>query len=232
MTFTRTRTPILAAVLAVSLASGLTGCSKGGNDLSPKETLAAAKTSLDKTKGVHIVLAAGKLPNGVSGLVNADGVGTHAPAFKGTIKVAASGVTADAKVVATEGAVYAVLPFTTKYVQIDPKDYGAPDPAALMNTQGGLSSLLTAAKDVSEGKKQRDGSQVLSTYSGTVPGREVAAIIPSADSGKDFDATFQVSDDHRLQRAVLTGPFYPRGGDVTYTITFDDYGTAPHITAP
>jgi lipoprotein LprG len=230
MTFTRT--PVVAAALLATLAAGLAGCSKGGGDLSPEETLAAAKTRLDSAKGVHLLLAADRLPTGVSGLVQADGVGTHAPAFKGTIKVAASGVTADAKVIATRGAVYAVLPFTSKYVQIDPKDYGAPDPAALMSADGGLSSLLTDAKDVTEGKRQREGAQVLSTYSATVSGRQVAAIIPSAAAGQDFDATFQVSDDHTLHRAVLTGPFYPKGGDVTYTITFDHYGTAPQISAP
>ena len=39
---------------------------------------------------------------------------------------------ADASVVAVDGVVYAKLPFTTKYTDIKPADYGAPDPADLM----------------------------------------------------------------------------------------------------
>jgi lipoprotein LprG len=223
-----------AAVLLAVLAPALAACQGGGQpEVTPKQALAGAKAELDKTPGVHIVLAAKKLPQNVSGLLSADGVGTHAPAFKGSIKVAAGGITADAKVIATQGKVYAVLPFTTKYAEIRPADYGAPDPAELMSPDGGLSSLLTEARDVTAGKQQRSGDQVLSTYSGTVPGTVVASIIPSADAGQDFDVTFQVSSkDERLHEAVLTGPFYPRGGDVTYTVTFDDYGISPTITAP
>ncbi len=230
---THLRTPTVAALL-LPLALGVAACSRGGgNHVTPEQALSGAKHTLDTTSGVHIVLATDKLPSGVSGLLDADGVGTHDPAFKGTIKVEASGLTANAKVIATGGSVYAVLPFTTKYVQINPKDYGAPDPATLMDTESGLSSLLTEAQDVTEGKQQRSGDQVLSSYSGTVPGDTVAAVIPSADASQDFDVTFQVStDDARLHRAVLTGPFYPHGGDVTYTITFDHYGSAPDITAP
>jgi lipoprotein LprG len=182
---------------------------------------------------VHLSLATDHLPRGVSGLLGADGVATHAPAFKGTIKVSAGGITADAKVIATGGAVYAVLPFTTRYTKIDPKEYGAPDPASLMDRDHGLSTLLVAAKDVTAGKQQRDGGQVVQTYTGTIPGARVAAIIPSADASSRFDATFRVGmDDHRLHQVVLTGPFYAKGGDVTYTVTFDDYGLHPHIAAP
>lgn len=231
MTSLRRHSPVIAALL-VPLAVGATACSKAStNDLTPEQALAGAKTTLDQAKGVHLVLATDRLPRGVSGLLGADGVGTHAPAFKGDIKVAASGITADARVIATGGSVYAVLPFSTEYVEIDPRDYGAPDPAALMANQGGLSSLLTEAMDPTEGKQERDGDQVLSTYSATVPGRTVASIIPSADAAQDFDATFRLAG-ARLHEAVLTGPFYPKGGDVTYTITFDHYGAAPTITAP
>lgn len=230
----RLRVLLVALLLAALAPYTLASCSKGGSDQpTPHEALAAAKRTLDQTSGVHLSLSTDKLPPGVSGLLSADGVATHAPAFKGTIKVAAGGITADAKVVSTGGAVYAVLPFTTKYTKINPKDYGAPDPASLMDPAHGLSTLLVAAKDVTAGKQQRDGKQVVRTYTGTIPGARVAAIIPSADASSRFDATFQVGeDDHRLHQVVLTGPFYPQGGDVTYTVTFDQYGLHPHITAP
>ncbi len=231
----RIRVPVAGLLLAALVGlPALASCSKGGADQpTPQQSLAAAKKTLDGTAGVHLVLSTDRLPQGVSGLLDADGVATHAPAFKGTIKVDAGGITADAKVIATGGTVYAVLPFSTRYTKINPKDYGAPDPAALMDSKHGLSSLLTAAKHVTAGKQQRDGAQVVRTYSATIPGARVAAIIPSADAGSSFDATFRVGeDDHRLHQVVLTGPFYPQGGDVTYTVAFDKYGLHPHITAP
>jgi lipoprotein LprG len=228
------RTARLLLVLSPLVASSvLAGC--GGNDqpsASPRTTLAAAKRNLDRTTGVRIGLSTPRLPSGVSGLLSAQGVGTHAPAFEGTIKVAAAGITADATVVALHGRVLAKLPFSTRFVSIDPADYGAPDPAELMSSQGGLSSLLTSAEHVKAAKQVRQGKVVLHSYTGSVPGRAVAAVLPSAAAKAGFDATFTVTDQQRLTKAVLTGPFYPRAGDVTYTITFDDYGIRKHISAP
>ena len=227
-------TRLLAVVLAALLL--VSGCSKGSDGsstgASPRKALAAAKKNLDDTSGVQIGLATPKLPAGVNGLLKADGIATHAPAFQGVIKIAASGVTADASVVAVDQVVYAKLPFTTQYVTINPADYGAPDPAALLDPQAGLSSLLTSATDVQAGGQVRQGKEVLRTYDAKVPGKAVAAVIPSADANATFDATFTVDDQDRLTKAVLTGPFYPKGGDVTYTITFDHYGTTKNITAP
>lgn len=230
----RPRTVAALVVLLLAGLPALAGCSGGssGSDLSPTKTLAAAKRNLDRTRGVHLVLSTGKLPNGVDGLLHADGVGTHAPAFKGNIKVATSGFTADAAVVAVAGKVYAKLPFTTKFSTIDPARFGAPDPATMMDPRTGLSSLLTEAQGVKQGPQQRDGRKVLSTYTATLPGRAVAAILPSASASRSFKATFTVTDTHRLDKAVLTGPFYPHAGNVTYTIAFDQYGVAKNISAP
>jgi lipoprotein LprG len=228
----RTRSTALALALAAALLGG-TACSGDSQpETSPEDTLAAAKKTLDGTSGVTIGLSTPQLPTGVTGLLKADGVATHDPAFKGAIKVAASGITADASVVAVDGVVYAKLPFTSKFVKIDPADYGAPDPADLMNPDGGLSSLLTAAEDVKKGDSVRDGKVVLSSFTGTVPGKDVAAVIPSADATADFDATFTVDDKDRLSKAVLKGPFYPKADSVTYSITFGDYGSKPTITKP
>jgi lipoprotein LprG len=218
----------------VALLLVLAGCS-GGSDAperSPEDVLAAAKKNLDATPGLRIGLATEKLPPSVNGLLSAQGVATHAPAFQGSIKVAASGITADAAVVAVDDVVYAKLPFTSRFVKIDPADYGAPDPAALLKPEGGLSSLLTAATGVTAGKQVRDGKVVLSSFSGTVPGEDVASVIPSADAQAGFDATFTVDDQDRLAKAVLNGPFYPGADDVTYTITFDGYGLERDISAP
>lgn len=228
----RARAALAVAALLTPLV--LASCS-GGDDTpekDPGERLAAAKAHLDDTSGVRIRLATEQLPDGVDGLISAEGVGTHDPAFDGSITVAASGITADAAVIAAQGVVYAKLPFTTAFREIDPADYGAPDPADLMSSEGGLSSLLTIAKGVEPGDKVRDGDVVLSTFTGTVPGDAVAAIIPGAAADADFDADFTLDDSDQLNRIVLTGPFYPRSDDVTYTVEFDEYGIEKDIQAP
>jgi lipoprotein LprG len=233
MTPSSSRSRLSLTGLLLLLCVALAGC--GGSDepqQSPSQVLGAAKTTLDGTSGVRIGLSTPKLPSGVNGLISATGVGTHAPAFQGTIKVAASGFTADADVVAVDGLVHAKLPFTTKFAVIDPADYSAPDPADLLDPRGGLSSLLTSATGMKADGEVREGRTVLRSYTGTVPGKAVAAVIPSASPSATFDATFTVTDKDRLSRAVLTGPFYPQAGDVTYTITFDRYDTTKDIKAP
>jgi lipoprotein LprG len=231
-----TRVRVLVGVLAAAVTAGLagvTGCQAGGaSSGSPRSTLAAAKRQLDDTSGVRIALSTPRLPRGISGLLAATGVGTHAPAFEGSITVASGGITADAAVVAVHGQVFARLPFSTRFVTVDPATYDAPDPAQLMSVHGGLSSLLTAAEHVQEGRRVRQGSVVLRSYTATVPGTAVAAVLPSASTGGRFDATFSVGDHQRLAKAVLTGPFYPHAADVTYTVGFDRYGIHPRIRAP
>lgn len=232
MTHTRPRVLLGLALAAALSLSACTGSDSDDSEQSPSDVLAEAKANLDQTSGVHVVLSTEKLPSGVNGIVSADGIGTHAPAFEGNLKVSAAGITADAGVVAVDDVVYAMLPFTTRFVEIDAQDYGAPDPAELMGTDEGLSSLLTEAEDVEEGEQERDGETVLTTYSGTVPGDSVSSIIPSASADGTFDATFTLTEDDELNEAVLTGPFYPGSADVTYTIEFDEYGTEKEITAP
>lgn len=229
MIFTRALTGcVLAAALVLS---GCTSDARENSD-SPEEVLAAAKTTLDETSGVRVSLSTEKLPPTVDGILEAEGVGTHDPAFEGDLKVASGGITADVPVVAAQGKVFAKLPFTTKFVEVDPAAYAAPDPAGLMEPEGGLSSLLTAAEDVEEGEQVRSGEDVLSSYTGTVPGDVVASIIPSATPDTDFDATFTVDDEDHLREAVLTGAFYPQADEVTYTITFEQYDTSADITLP
>jgi lipoprotein LprG len=181
---------------------------------------------------VRVSLSTEKLPPTVDGILEAEGVGTHDPAFEGDLKVASGGVTADVPVIAAQGKVFAKLPFTTRYVEVDPAAYAAPDPAGLMEPEGGLSSLLTSAEDVEEGPQVRSGEDVLASYQGTVPGDAVASVIPSASPDQAFEATFTVDEEDRLREAVLTGPFYPEADDVTYTITFEEYDTSADITLP
>jgi lipoprotein LprG len=234
------RLRLLVAPVVLGLALGaLAGCNgddKGGGDpADAAKVLVAAKKTLDDTSGVTILLSTKDLPSGVTGITSAQGTGVHPSAFEGTFKLSVNGLPADADVIAVEGKTYAknslLLP---DWTEIDPADYGAPDPAELMDPDGGFSGLLAAAKDVKVGDSVRggkDNKEVLTEYTGTISSDAVAALIPAAEG--DFSFTYTISDDDQLREAVIKGAFYGKDeGDVTYTLTLDDYGTEKEITAP
>jgi lipoprotein LprG len=222
---------VLAPVLALAGCSGDDATAKGGD--SPSEVLAAAKDTLDETSGVHLTLSTDDLPDGVTGIKSADGVGTHDPAFDGDITVVLSGQDFDVPVVAVDGKVYVQLPLAPGWQDIDPGDYGAPDPARLLSPDQGFSALLPATTDLEAGESVRggeDNKEILTEYTGTVPDSAVQNVIPTASG--DFDAAYTVSADGELRQAVLTGVFYEDAPAMTYTVGFDDYGTETEITAP
>jgi lipoprotein LprG len=236
------RLRFLAAPVLLGLAlAGLSACSDddkdgaGDDDAAAAEALAAAKETLDETSGVTISLTTDDLPNGITGITAAEGTGVHPSAFEGTFKLSVSGLPADAEVIAVDGKTYAknslLLP---DWTVIDPADYGAPDPAKLMDPDDGFSGLLAAAEDVEEGDSVRggeDNKEVLTEYTGTIASDAVAALIPDAEG--DFSFTYTISEDDELREAVIKGAFYGKDeGDVTYTLTLDDYGTEKDITAP
>jgi lipoprotein LprG len=229
----RLASTVLAGALAALSLTACGGSDDGGSSGTPEEVFAAAKTNLDETSGVNLTLSTDNLPDGVTGVEKAEGVGTHAPAFEGSITVVLSGQAFEVPVVAVDDKVYVQLPLTTGYQDIDPADYGAPDPAKLMSTDAGFSSLLPATTDVEEGDTVRGGTdnkEVLTEYTGTVPGDVVQNVIPTASG--DFDASYTITDDDELRSARLTGVFYPDSPSMTYTVTFEDYGTEKDITAP
>jgi lipoprotein LprG len=233
-----TRPSRLTALLLVVLTTLLlTSC--GGNESSaaggksPAEVMASAKKTLDETSGVNLSLTTSDLPDGVTGLTKATGVGTHAPAFDGTITVVLSGNVFNVPVIAVGGKVYAQIPLTPGWQDVDPGEYGAPDPAQLMSPDSGFSSLLTATTGVEKGDSIRggsDNSEILTEYSGTVSDKTVKNVIPTASG--DFVASYTISDSGELREARLTGVFYPDSDSMTYTIGFDDYGTEKDISAP
>jgi len=214
----------------------LTACSDDAqvsDGRTPEEVMELTKTTLDETSGVTLTLASEDLPDGVTALVAAEGVGTHAPAFDGEITVVLGGAQLDVPVVAVDGTVWAEVPFTTGWSDVDPAEYGAPDPAQLMSTDGGFSSLLVATEGLEEGESVRggeDNKEVLTEFSGTVSADQVSTVIPSAEG--DFDATYRINADGELREARLTGVFYPDTEPMTYILFFEDYGTEKDIVAP
>ena len=230
-----TLTAVVLALPALSACSGDADGSGGEGDEgpTPEEVLAEAATTLTETSGVELTLSTPSLPDGVSGITEATGTITQAPAFDGSITVVFAGQTVDVPVVAVDDTVYAQLPFTPGWNKVNPKEYGAPDPSNLIGDDG-FAGLLGLTDSPEAGESVRggaDNTEILTTYSGTVPGDAMDAIIPSS-SGDTFDVEWQVSDAGELRKATLTGVFYPRAEPMTYTVDFADYGTEKDITAP
>ena len=224
------------AIVGVLLVSGsaCSGDEKGGSDdVTPEEAMSTAKTKLDETSGVAITIKTDDLPEEATGILAAEGTGTHAPAFEGSLTVQIPGGKPVVPVIAVDDTVYAILPFTSDYQDVNPTEYGAPDPASLMTPDQGFSALLAKTTDLEKGEEARGGDnnkEIFTEYTGTVPGSTVKGIIPGSTG--DFEATYTISDSGELRTAVLTGEFYEGEDAMTYTIGFDDYGTEKDITAP
>jgi lipoprotein LprG len=220
--------PVLAALVLV------TGCGGGSHaNEDPATALKTAQQKLEDTSGVTLSLSTDDLPDGVQGLESAAGTVTDAPAFEGKLTAVTQLGTFEVPVIAVGGKVDAQIPLTPGWSEVDPGDYGAPDPSALISDEGGVPSILAATKDPASGKDIRGGTdnkEVLATYTGTVPDSAVSAIIPGASG--DFDATYGITSDGELRQVELTGTFYAGHPANTYTLVLTDYGTSKDITAP
>ena len=235
---TRTR----AVILALLTASALAACS--GPDKAPDartptaaEQLAAAKAKADAATSLHLTLRSSGIPASANGVLGADGSGTHAPAFKGTLDARIAGFSAKVEVVAIDRALYLKLPFTTEFVQADPKEYNAPDPAQLFATQGGITSLITATTNPVEGKATRAGAEVLTTITGKLAGSSVKKLLNVGDATKTFDVTYGITDPGGELRSVrVVGQFFKSetstAATSTYLLTLDKYGAPVDISKP
>ena len=230
---------VAAATAVLFVVPGLAACSGDEPEAAeegrpPEEVLAQASDTLVQTEGVQLTLSADALPEGVSGIARASGLITSAPAFDGLLTVVFAGQTVDVPVISVDDKVFAQLPFTDgAWDTVNPKEYGAPDPTDLIGPDG-FPGLLTLTEAPEAGESVRggaDNSEILTTYSGTVPGDAMDAIIPSS-SGDSFDVEWQVNDDGELTKATMVGVFYPQTDPMTYTVEFSDYGTTEDITAP
>lgn len=220
-------------LLLPALALAVTGCGgKSSTHEDPATALKTAQQKLEDTSGVSLSLSTDDLPDGVQGLKSATGTVTDAPAYDGTLGVVTQLGSFSVPVRSVGGKVYAQIPLTPGWSEVNPSDYGAPDPAQLISADTGVPSILAATEDPKSGKDVRGGTgnrEVLSTYTGTVPASAVASIIPGASG--DFDATYALTSDDELRQVSLTGAFYGRTEN-TYTLVLTDYGTSKDITAP
>lgn len=219
-------------VVTVASCSSDSGTTSGATQSSPAQQLAAAKAKVDAATSVHLKLASSNVPQGASGVVSADGWGKHPPAFKGTFKVTLKGIQADAEITSLDGDVYAKLPLIPGTNKIDPKAFNLPDPAVLFSPDKGLTTLLPATTSPVAGDKVRQGSEVLTTIKGSVPGKAVTDLFLIGDPNGTFQASYGLTDSQELRQVVITGPFFGTGTSSTYTLTLDQYGQPVTITKP
>jgi lipoprotein LprG len=229
----RRRALALVALVLVAPAL-LAGCGQSEDkpEQSPTEVMEQAKKHFDDASSVHIVLNTDDVPPSGDGVLGATGDVTHDPAFKGDVKVLFQGFPAELPVTAVDGKVYAKLPFTAKTGPIDPADYGVPDPADFADPENGLSALLTEMKDLEKGEETRSGDQILTTYTGKLPGAAVKRIIPSAEAGQSYDTEVGVDEEGYATTVKVTGAFFEGSDDVTYDVKFSEYDKGVKITAP
>ncbi|TIC85406.1 LppX_LprAFG lipoprotein [Nocardioides sp. GY 10127] len=232
----RAVTPLLA-VAALAALPLLGACSDDAAPAeSPQDAVEAAAATLAGTTGVYVAISTDDPPSGIAALVAADGSLTAAPAFDGTITLSYAGLEPQVPVVAVDGDVWAQLPLTTGWTSIDPADYGAPDPTLLLDEDTGVPALLRATTDLAAGDAVRggaDNAEVLTPYTGTVPGDLVAAVVGEAGAPDgDVSVTYLLTSDDELRSAEVSGGFYGSSSDTTYTVDLTDYGDAPDVSAP
>lgn len=201
-------------------------------ELTPAQRLAAAKSTVDAATSLHLTLTSSNVPDDASGIVSAEGVGTHPPAFQGTFNVKIRGVQADAEVTAVGGDVWAKLPFVPGTNKIDPAQFGLPDPAGLFSPDTGLTTLLTATTDLKAGGQTRKGAEVLTTITGTLPGSAVVDLFRIGDRTGSYATTYGLTDTNELRQVELTGPFFGARSESTYNLTLDQYDQPVTISPP
>ncbi|HET7477808.1 MAG TPA: LppX_LprAFG lipoprotein [Dermatophilaceae bacterium] len=218
---------------------GLVGCS--GEEPTPTPTattasaadrLAAARTKADAASSLHLVIRSRDVPSDASGVLAADGVGTRAPAFKGTFDARLRGAQLKVNMVSIGGTLYVKVPFTSIYAPTDPARYGFPDPAKLFAKNGGVTELLSATRDPKLGDRTRAGSEVVRTITGTLPGGLVVDLLGTGTRDGTFDVRYGITEPGDQLRTVdVTGPFFGASPS-TYTVTLDRYGEKVEITKP
>lgn len=223
----RSRTAALGLSFALVGSIALAGCSGGSEpvaaDRTPQEMMELAQRELAQAQTVEMTLKTDDLPAGVNGLVKAEGTATKAPAFEGDINVSFNSLAVTVPVRALDGKVWAIIPGSTEWATIDPSEYGAPDPATLIDEADGFGGLLGKVKDLKHSKDELFEGDEVATYTGTVAGAEMKKVMPSADDAQDFAGTFSLDGDGELHVMKFTGVFYKGQPSLTYQLAFTDY---------
>ena len=93
-------------------------------------------------------------------------------------------------------------------------------------------ALITKTQDPAKASTVRDGADVLTTFTGKLPGDAVADLLVIGDRKATFDVTYGVTQSGKeLRSVVIKGPFYA-GATSTYTLHLTSLAKAVAITRP
>ncbi len=147
--------------------------------------------------------------------------GTNAPAFDGTASGRLRGLPAtDVGIISVDDEGLRRASRSAGWRDVDPEEYCAPDPAAAARPRG--RRLLAAQLRRGRSTRARASAAARTTtrssrtYTGTVPGDGRQEHHPERP-GDSYDATFTITADGELTKAVLTGAFYPRAAATSPT---------------
>jgi len=194
-----------------------------------KTFLARAKGKIDAAGALHFRLSSDNARGNGIILTGAEGHAIRPDAFTGTLRVSANGVPLQVGIVSVHGTFYAQAPFSNNYKPDNPASYGFGDPAHLLDTAGGLSSLLPLAR----GDRTRYQGEELQEVRCSLPGDVVAKLLTSSDPSREVQAVFRIDSSNDETRQVdLTGPFVAKDHDTTYHLILDMYGENVAVTPP
>lgn len=229
MTFPLRRT---VAVAAVVILAGCSGDDGGDGDIDPAAALDRAADLLDDADSVRFTLEGADLPESGTVVIGADGVAAPPASFEGEIRIKAGALPASIAVVSIDGTLWAQLPLTDGFDEVDPASLGFGDPGNLIDPEAGVSRLLRSGTDLSAADQVRVDGEVFDQVESTLPGELVGQVLAIADPGAEVNAVWALdAESGHLRQATLTGPFY-EGGDQTYTVALDGYDEPVDIRAP
>lgn len=225
---------LLAALVALGLATVLGGCGGGGADTDPATVLAEARAVLDGTESVHFALTGRDVPEGGARLLGGEGDLVRPDGMRGELDVSIGGLPTTVAVRSRGGVFEARLPFTEVFAEVDPVQFGFRDPAALLDPETGLAALLTEVREPRVvGEARGEDGTVVDRVAGELPGERVAELLRSADPAAPVEATVEVTREGReVRRVELRGPFYEADVQSTFELLLTGYDEPVDLDAP
>lgn len=225
--------PTAAALLLAAgtvLAGG--GCGSAA-PVAPKVLLHDAFTTLDATPAAHFDLTSSNIPSAGQNLRGGSGDLARPNELRGSFEVSLDGLPVTVKVIALGGAFYALLPFASRYQQINPAQFGLGNPATVLDPRTGIAQLLNELSGARNTGAVRVDGELLEEITGTVPGAAIGSFLPDVDPSKPVTLVFAIDpSSHQVRRVTATGPFAVAGVASTYQLTLTAYGEHVLITAP
>jgi lipoprotein LprG len=195
------------------------------------DRLKTTKKVMDASSGMHLVLSSKGVPESASGVTKGEGDGGPKPEFTGKLTARVSGVQAEVPIVAIGDKVWAKLPIWPSMRRMNPKDYGAPNPATLFSPDRGISALLPKTKKAKFGAERRDGSDVVRVITGELAGQDVVGVLALGNPSLTYQVTYLVTAKNELRSAAIRGVFF-NDATTTYTLRLTDYGKKIDVQPP